>query len=69
MQDREYASIRCIVDDVTTAFDCSTKHLGFTESTNFAPTVADIARGSLRPRRRTCRARRSVRQPAHRTTI
>jgi catechol 2,3-dioxygenase-like lactoylglutathione lyase family enzyme len=48
MQDREYASIRYIVADVTTSFDFYTKHLGFTELTNFAPAFADIARGSLR---------------------
>ena len=48
MPDREYASVRYIVNDVAATFEFYTKHLGFTELTNFAPAFADIARGNLR---------------------
>jgi catechol 2,3-dioxygenase-like lactoylglutathione lyase family enzyme len=48
MAERDYASIRYIVDDVEASFEFYTTHLGFTELNNFAPAFADIARGPLR---------------------
>jgi catechol 2,3-dioxygenase-like lactoylglutathione lyase family enzyme len=48
MSDQQFASIRYIVHDVAQSFDFYTKHLGFTELTNFAPAFADIAKGPLR---------------------
>jgi catechol 2,3-dioxygenase-like lactoylglutathione lyase family enzyme len=37
MSDRDYASVRYIVDDVAATFEFYTTHLGFTELNNFAP--------------------------------
>jgi catechol 2,3-dioxygenase-like lactoylglutathione lyase family enzyme len=44
----EYASVRYIVDDVQTAIDFYTTHLGFTVNTSAAPAFADVVRGPLR---------------------
>lgn len=44
----QYASVRYLVDDVQTAVDFYTTHLGFTLSTNAAPAFADVVRGPLR---------------------
>ena len=43
-----YASVRYLVDDVQTAVDFYTTHLGFTVHTNAAPAFADVIRGPLR---------------------
>ena len=43
----EYASVRYLVDDVQTAVDFYTTHLGFTLNTQ-APAFADVIRGPLR---------------------
>lgn len=43
-----YASVRYIVDDVQTAVDFYTTHLGFTVNTSAAPAFADVVRGPLR---------------------
>ena len=43
----EYASVRYLVDDVQTAVDFYTTHLGFTLNTS-APAFADVVRGPLR---------------------
>ena len=42
------ASVRYIVDDVQTAIDFYTTHLGFTLNTSAAPAFADVVRGPLR---------------------
>lgn len=47
MTDR-YASVRYLVDDVRTAVDFYTTHLGFTLNTSTAPAFADVVRGPLR---------------------
>jgi catechol 2,3-dioxygenase-like lactoylglutathione lyase family enzyme len=44
----EFASVRYIVDDVQTAIDFYTTHLGFTLNTTAAPAFADVTRGPLR---------------------
>jgi catechol 2,3-dioxygenase-like lactoylglutathione lyase family enzyme len=44
----ELVSVRYMVDDVDTAVDFYTKHLGFEVLNNFAPAFADVARGHLR---------------------
>lgn len=44
----EYASVRYLVDDVQTAADFYTGHLGFTLHTNATPAFADVVRGPLR---------------------
>jgi len=44
----QYASVRYLVDDVQTAVDFYTTHLGFTVNTNAAPAFADVLRGPLR---------------------
>jgi len=44
----DLVSVRYMVDDVDTAVDFYTKHLGFTVNTNFAPAFADVIRGNLR---------------------
>jgi catechol 2,3-dioxygenase-like lactoylglutathione lyase family enzyme len=44
----ELVSVRYIVDDVQSALDFYTKHLGFTELTTFPPAFADVVRGNLR---------------------
>jgi catechol 2,3-dioxygenase-like lactoylglutathione lyase family enzyme len=41
-------SVRYLVDDVDTAIDFYTRHLGFTLRSNFAPAFADVVRGNLR---------------------
>ena len=43
-----YVSVRYIVDDVQTAIDFYTTHLGFTVNTSAAPAFADVVRGPLR---------------------
>ncbi|WP_346535389.1 VOC family protein [Micromonospora sp. DPT] len=44
----QYASVRYLVDDVQTAVDFYTTHLGFTLNTSAAPAFADVLRGPLR---------------------
>ena len=44
----QYASVRYLVDDVATAVDFYTTHLGFTLNTNAVPAFADVIRGPLR---------------------
>ena len=44
----QYASVRYLVEDVQTAVDFYTTHLGFTVNTNAAPAFADVLRGPLR---------------------
>ena len=43
-----YASVRYLVDDVQTAVDFYTTHLGFRLNSNPAPAFADVVRGPLR---------------------
>jgi catechol 2,3-dioxygenase-like lactoylglutathione lyase family enzyme len=40
------ANVRYMVDDVDTAIDFYTKHLGFTVRTSAAPAFADVVRGN-----------------------
>jgi catechol 2,3-dioxygenase-like lactoylglutathione lyase family enzyme len=44
----EYASVRYLVDDVATAVDFYTTHLGFSLNTSAAPAFAEVVRGPLR---------------------
>jgi catechol 2,3-dioxygenase-like lactoylglutathione lyase family enzyme len=44
----EMVSVRYMVDDVDTATEFYTKHLGFEVNTNFPPAFADVTRGGLR---------------------
>ena len=44
----ELVSVRYMVDDVDTAIDFYTKHLGFEVRMSAAPAFADVTRGSLR---------------------
>jgi catechol 2,3-dioxygenase-like lactoylglutathione lyase family enzyme len=44
----EMVNVRYMVDDVQSAVDFYTKHLGFEPLTNAAPAFADVARGNLR---------------------
>jgi catechol 2,3-dioxygenase-like lactoylglutathione lyase family enzyme len=44
----KYAGVRCLVDDVQTAIDFYTTHLGFVLNTSAAPAFADVMRGPLR---------------------
>lgn len=44
----QYASVRYLVEDVRTAIDFYTTHLGFTVNTDVAPAFADVIRGQLR---------------------
>jgi catechol 2,3-dioxygenase-like lactoylglutathione lyase family enzyme len=44
----DLVSIRYMVDDVDTAIDFYTKHLGFTLRMSAAPAFADVIRGQLR---------------------
>ncbi|GAA0330924.1 VOC family protein [Actinoallomurus spadix] len=43
-----YAAVRYLVDDVQTAVDFYTTHLGFTAGSSAAPAFADVVRGPLR---------------------
>ena len=44
----QYASVRYLVDDVQTAVDFYTTHLGFTLNMNAAPAIAQVTRGPMR---------------------
>jgi catechol 2,3-dioxygenase-like lactoylglutathione lyase family enzyme len=44
----EMVNVRYMVDDVDTAIEFYTKHLGFELRTSAAPAFADVARGNLR---------------------
>jgi predicted enzyme related to lactoylglutathione lyase len=44
----QYASVRYLVDDVQTAADFYTTHLGFTLTMNAAPAIAQVTRGPMR---------------------
>jgi catechol 2,3-dioxygenase-like lactoylglutathione lyase family enzyme len=44
----QYASVRYLVDDVQSAVDFYTTHLGFSLNLNAAPAFADVIRGPLR---------------------
>jgi catechol 2,3-dioxygenase-like lactoylglutathione lyase family enzyme len=44
----DLVSVRYMVDDVDTAIDFYTGHLGFTVRTSAAPAFADVVRGRLR---------------------
>ena len=44
----QYASVRYLVDDVQSAVDFYTGHLGFALHTNAVPAFADVVRGPLR---------------------
>jgi catechol 2,3-dioxygenase-like lactoylglutathione lyase family enzyme len=44
----QYASVRYLVDDVQTAVDFYTTHLGFHLNTSAVPAFADVVRGPLR---------------------
>lgn len=44
----EMVNVRYMVDDVGTAIDFYTKHLGFEVRTSAAPAFADVTRGHLR---------------------
>jgi catechol 2,3-dioxygenase-like lactoylglutathione lyase family enzyme len=44
----DLVSVRYMVDDVDTAVDFYTKHLGFTLRMSAAPAFADVVRGKLR---------------------
>jgi catechol 2,3-dioxygenase-like lactoylglutathione lyase family enzyme len=44
----DLVSVRYMVDDVATAIDFYTKHLGFTLRMSAAPAFADVVRGQLR---------------------
>lgn len=50
MSDRpaDLVSVRYMVDDVDTAIDFYTRHLGFTLRMSAAPAFADVVRGKLR---------------------
>jgi catechol 2,3-dioxygenase-like lactoylglutathione lyase family enzyme len=44
----EMVHVRYMVDDVDTALEFYTRHLGFEVRTSFAPAFADVTRGNLR---------------------
>jgi catechol 2,3-dioxygenase-like lactoylglutathione lyase family enzyme len=44
----EMVNVRYMVDDVDTAIEFYTKHLGFEQRTSAAPAFADVTRGNLR---------------------
>jgi catechol 2,3-dioxygenase-like lactoylglutathione lyase family enzyme len=44
----DLVNVRYMVDDVDTAIDFYTKHLGFTLRMSAAPAFADVVRGKLR---------------------
>ena len=46
--DRDFVSVRYLVDDVEAAVGFYTQHLEFTVRHNFAPAFADVVRGQLR---------------------
>ena len=46
--DRDFVSVRYLVDDVEAAVGFYTEQLGFTVRNNFAPAFADVVRGRLR---------------------
>jgi len=46
--DEDRVNVRYMVDDVETAVDFYTTHLGFTVLSSAAPAFADIVRGNLR---------------------
>jgi catechol 2,3-dioxygenase-like lactoylglutathione lyase family enzyme len=48
MQPAEMVNVRYMVDDVATAVDFYTRHLGFELRTSAAPAFADVTRGQLR---------------------
>jgi catechol 2,3-dioxygenase-like lactoylglutathione lyase family enzyme len=47
-QDTDTVNVRYMVDDVETAVNFYTTHLGFSVLTNFGPAFADVKRGHLR---------------------
>jgi catechol 2,3-dioxygenase-like lactoylglutathione lyase family enzyme len=47
-EQNEMVSVRYMVDDVDTALEFYTGHLGFEVLTSFGPAFADVARGNLR---------------------
>jgi catechol 2,3-dioxygenase-like lactoylglutathione lyase family enzyme len=47
-QPDEMVNVRYMVDDVDSATEFYTKHLGFEVHTSFAPAFADVTRGNLR---------------------
>jgi catechol 2,3-dioxygenase-like lactoylglutathione lyase family enzyme len=48
MTEADLVSVRYMVDDVETAIDFYTEHLGFTVRMSAAPAFADVVRGNLR---------------------
>jgi catechol 2,3-dioxygenase-like lactoylglutathione lyase family enzyme len=46
--EEDLVSVRYMVDDVDTALDWYTTHLGFTVRSNMSPNFADVVRGRLR---------------------
>ena len=48
MRTDQYASVRYVVDDVQSAIDFYTIHLGFKLNMSAAPAFADVTRGPLR---------------------
>ena len=48
MPDDETVTVRYLVDDVASATDFYTSHLGFTLAMNAPPAIADVRRGQLR---------------------
>ena len=48
MMKTDQVNIRYIVDDVASAIEFYTKHLGFTLGINNAPAFADVTRGNMR---------------------
>ncbi|MGW5239278.1 VOC family protein [Monashia sp. NPDC004114] len=48
MSANRYASVRYIVEDVQSAIDFYTRHLGFEVNMSAAPAFADVVRGPLR---------------------
>lgn len=48
MEPNEMVNVRYMVDDVDTAIEFYTEHLGFEVRTSAAPAFADVTRGNLR---------------------
>ena len=48
MADNEHASVRYLIEDVDSAIDFYTGHLGFTLGRNASPAFAEVFRGPLR---------------------